>query len=88
MRIYKSVGGAVTTELQNDIPSDPRSIQVVVSGNNVNVKSYALAGVTGTAYSSLTYNTVNAVKTTNVGVIKNGNQASGQANNIDNFRAE
>ena len=88
MRVYKSVGGAVTTELQSDITSDPRSIQVTVSGNNVNIKSYALAGVTGTPYSSLAYTTSNAAKTTSVGIIKNGNQGEGQTNNIDNFRAE
>lgn len=88
MRIYKSLGGAVTTELQRDLASDPRSIGVTVSGNNVAVKSYASAGVAGIPYSSLTYTTSNATKTTNIGIIKNGNQASGQANNIDNFRAE
>ena len=88
IRVQRSVGGVITTQFQNDIASDPRSIRVTTSGNNVNVRSYALAGVTGTPYSSLTYTTSNASKSTDVGVIKNGNQAVSQGNDIDNFRAE
>lgn len=88
VRIYKSVNGTVSQEYQSDIGADPRSIQVTTSGNNINFKGYSAAGAAGTAFSSKTFTATNPARSTIVGIVKNGNQAVGQANFIDNFRAE
>lgn len=87
IRVQRSIGGVITTQFENDIASDPRSIQVSVTGSNVRVRTYALGQATGTPYASFTYTTSNALKSTFVGIAKNGNQVVSQATAIDNFRA-
>jgi hypothetical protein len=86
--VFKSINGTVTTEFQQDISTDPRSVQLKTVGNNLQIRAYALAEAQGVPFASISYTTSNPIRTTTVGIIKNGNQASGQANNIDNFRAE
>lgn len=85
---YKSVGGFVTQENRQDIGSDPASFSVTTSGNNINVKFYSSAGLSGNPYKSISYKTVNSNKDVGVGIAKNGNQVRNQGNRVDNFKAE
>lgn len=87
-RIYKNVSGTIAEVFTQDIGFDPKSFEVVTSGNNVNLYSYSGLGLTGTKITSNTYSAPNPVRTTIVGIAKYGNQVQRQGNYIDNFKAE
>lgn len=88
VRIYKSVGSTVTSEFQSDIPSDPASIRVETVGANITVRMYAVAQAQGTPYTSRVFTSSNALRATDAGIVKFGNQAANQATQVDNFRAK
>jgi len=70
------------------VGSDPASFKVETSGNNINVKVYTQSQVEGNPYSSKSFQSSGAVKTTGAGIVKYTNQPVNQATRLDNFRAE
>jgi len=81
-------GSTIRDEYIAAVGSDPASFKVETSGNNINVKVYTQSQVEGNPYSSKSFQSSGAVKTTGAGIVKYTNQPVNQATRLDNFRAE